>query len=265
MAPQATALKDNRIIHSLDKGLIILELLERADDSLSLNDIYLELKWERATIHRLLETLRRRGFVLRHADSRRYSLGLHILSLNASLQREFDVQAVARPILKELTERFGEGAHLAIPIGDHMVFVASLPGTEAVTVSTDVGGQAPMHSTAIGKCFLAFDKRMDLSSRFENRLGQNTPKTLSTFAALEQDLAVTAKRGYAIDDQEHRLDVRCVAAPIMGSSDIVIAAIGISAPKYRMSLPRLNEIGRDLVAGAAAIEVQYEQTDLIKE
>jgi DNA-binding IclR family transcriptional regulator len=82
----AAARKDSRIIHSLDKGLFLLE----AEQPLSLHDLWLKLKWDKATVHRLLVTLERRGYLLRDSVTRQYTLGLKIAGLYASLTRNFD-------------------------------------------------------------------------------------------------------------------------------------------------------------------------------
>lgn len=249
--------KDSKIIHSLDKGLVVLEALEQADQPLSLNDLYKELGWERATIHRLLETLSRRGYVLRHADTKRYSLGLRILSLSTSLRSEFDVQAIARPILSELAETFGESAHVAIPVGDSMLVIDFVETTTPVSVSTKIGDQVPLHCTAIGKCFLAFDRRGDLESRFPQGLERRAPRTITSIASLEADLVKTRRRGYALDNEEYLADVRCAGSPVMSEHGMVIASIGISAPKFRMPMNRLNEIGSSLVEFALRISSSY--------
>lgn len=236
---------------------MVLEALEEADRPLSLNDLYKQLGWERATIHRLLETLSRRGYVLRHADTKRYSLGLRILSLYTSLRTEFDVQAIARPILHELAATFGESAHVAIPVGNNMLVIDFVDTALPVSVSTRVGDEVPLHCTAIGKCFLAFDRSGDLESRFPEGLESRAPRTITSISELEADLDRTRQRGYALDNEEFLADVRCAASPIMSEHGMVIASIGISAPKFRMPMSQLKDIGENLVRFALRISSSY--------
>jgi DNA-binding IclR family transcriptional regulator len=248
--------KDQRIIQSLDKGLILLELLEQAETELSLNDLFKTLKWDRATILRLLETLSRRGYVMRSPETRRYSLGYRVLSLSQSVAKNLDVQAISRPHLIELARETGETAHLAVAVDDRMIFVDRALGSHTVTVNTRVGERVPLHCTAIGKAYLAFGEGPGLAESLSDPLPPGGPRAFQRRSDLLADLEKTRVRGYSVDMEEFLEGVRCVAAPIVNSEGRTEAVIGISAPKARMSAREIAEKAGQVVACSKRISDQ---------
>jgi IclR family acetate operon transcriptional repressor len=241
--------RDTHIIQSLDKGLQVLELVEGAESPISLNELYRKLRWERATIHRMLETFVRRGYLTREPSTRRYSLGPRIHGLHASLRRRTDLRAVARPLLQDLSASTGESACLAIALDKAALVVEAWPGSEAITANIRVGERLPCHCTAAGKALLAYDA--DARARLSRRLRRYTARTVSTARGLAEDLDRIRRRGYAVEDEEHVPGVRSVAAPIFGDFGLVAAGIGLCGPKQRLSRARMRQLGL-LVQEAAA-------------
>jgi DNA-binding IclR family transcriptional regulator len=239
----AAARKDSRIIHSLDKGLFLLEIIEEAERPLSLHDLWLKLKWDKATVHRLLVTLERRGYLLRDSITRQYTLGLKIAGLYASLTRNFDLQTVTRPHLEKVARETAETAHLAIPVGGDIVFIDRVGSREPLSVTTLIGAREPMYCTALGKAILAFVEGTELKELVRPPLKRFTRKTATSIAELRRILQPVAASGYAVDDGEYADGIRCVAAPILNDQGYPIAAVGISGPAFRLPPEKVRRFG----------------------
>jgi len=234
---------DTSIIRSLDKGLLLLETIEQAETPVGLAELASRLGWDKATIHRLLATLERRGYLLRDPSTRRYTLGLKIFGLYESVTRGFDIQRVTRPFLVRIAEQTGETAHLAVALSGCIVFIDRVASSESLAVNTQIGAQEPMFCTALGRAILAWLPEAELRQRVPTPLPRYTRKTVSTIPALRACLASIRDRGYAVDDEEYLPGIRCVASPILGPAGTPIAAIGISGPRTRLSLAMLRRFG----------------------
>jgi IclR family acetate operon transcriptional repressor len=242
--------KDSRIIHSLDKGLFLLEVVEEAEKPLTLNDLWLKLKWDKATVHRLLVTLERRGYLLRDSTTRQYTLGLKIAGLYASLTRNLDLQLVTRPFLDKVARETKEATHLAIAVGGDIVFIDRVGSREPLSVTTQIGAREPLHCTALGKAILACVGDDDLKDLLTLPLRRYTSRTVTSLPELRQLLRQACRSGYAVDNEEYVDGIRCVAAPILNDQGYPIAAIGVSAPKFRLPMEKVRRFG-ELVRSAA--------------
>lgn len=245
--------KDSRIIHSLDKGLFLLEVVEEAERPLSLHDLWLKLKWDKATVHRLLVTLERRGYLLRDSATRQYTLGLKIAGLYASLTRNFDLQTVTRPYLEKIARETTEAAHLAIHVGGDIVFIDRVGSREPLSVITQIGAREPMHCSALGKAILAFVDADELARLVRPPLKRYTRRTATTLAELRRMLRPVVANGYAVDDGEYADGIRCVASPIFNGQGYPIAALGISGPAFRLPPEKIRRFGALIREAALAI------------
>ncbi|MEW5814282.1 MAG: IclR family transcriptional regulator [Spirochaetota bacterium] len=245
--------KDTRIIHSLDKGLLLLEIIEQETYPVTLNTLWQKLKWDKATILRMCNTLERRGYIRRDPSTKRYSLGLKIFGLYESIKKNIDVQRMARPYLERIEKKTGESAHMAFVFEKSVVFIDKVVGRTTPPVNVQVGGREPLHCTALGQAYLAFTNETELENLLENPLKKYTRNTIETTEELYRRLQKVREQGYAVDDEEYIEGVRCVAAPILNQSGYSIAAIGISAPKRRLSFRLIREYGEYIVEAALEI------------
>jgi len=245
--------KDPTIIYSLDKGLFLLETIEQAARPIGLQELWQALKWDKATIYRLLVTLEKRGYLHRDPVDRRYSLGMKIYALYDSLIRKLDLQQITKSSLAHLAKRTGHTAHLAVAVGNCVVFIDRAMGSEILSVNTQIGAQEPLHCTALGKAYLAYveaDQREDL---LRGPLERFTPKTIVSKRGMQHELAAIRERGYAVDDEEYNEGILCLASPILNSQELPIAMMGISGPKNRIGAGRVGEFG--LLISRNALEI----------
>ena len=222
-------------VQSVHRALLLLELLTRAGGRLPVSELSARSGLSLGTTHRLLATLAARGYVRQEAD-RRYALGTALLPLGDAATRL--LSSWAKPFLTELADECGETVNLAVLDDDHVTYVAQAPGRHRMRMFTEVGRRVLPHSTAVGKVLLAWHGE-DRLRRVVARLGlpERTPRTLTTFPALSAELARVRDRGWAVDDEEEELGVRCLAVPVRPGPDAV-AALSVSAPASRLDPDR---------------------------
>ncbi|HWT34089.1 MAG TPA: IclR family transcriptional regulator [Microbacterium sp.] len=238
-------------VKSVARVFDLLELIAEAGGSLGLSELAAAAELPLPTIHRLLRTLVGLGYA-RQLANRRYALGPRLVRLGEIANRQFG--HMAAPQLKELVERLGETANLATIDGDRVVYVSQSPSPHAMRMFTEVGRRSYMHASGVGKAILAqFDDDHVRDIMARAGMPHVTEHTLTTIDALLADLALTRERGYAIDDGEQELGVRCYA---MAVPDMPIAtAVSVSGPFTRVddafggrAIPVLQEIVAEISA-----------------
>lgn len=242
-------------VQTIERAFQLLEALAAGGGEMSISQLAEESGLPMPTIHRLLRTLVERGYV-RQQPSRRYALGPRLIWLGDSAERL--LAAWARPHLEKLVAELDETANVAMLDGDRAVYVAQVPGTRPMRTFTEVGRRVHLHSTGVGKALVAAlpdEQMIDLVNRIA--LPPNTEHTIVDRDVLLADLAAARSRGFAFDDGEQDLGVRCVAVAV--PADTVHAAISVSAPSLRLTddvranvaqlLRRsAEELGRELVS-----------------
>jgi DNA-binding IclR family transcriptional regulator len=247
--------KSPHIIQSLDKGLYLLEVVEQANRPITLGELWSKLRWDKATIHRLLATLESRGYLLRDQKTKQYSLGLKIYGLYDSLKRNLDIQRITKPYLLQLAETTGESAHLAVVVEKYVVFIDRYSSSEILSVNTQIGAREPLYCTALGKAYLAFQEENALEKLFPEELEAYTQRTITSIPKLKRHLDRIRQTGYAVDDEEYIDGIRCTAAPVLNEFKAPIAMIGISGPKHRLTDGKIEEFGEVIKATALKISL----------
>jgi len=242
---------DTKIIHSLNKGLEVLEMVAADGGEAALSDLTRRLNWDKSTIFRLLTTLIRRGYVEQDPDTKRYRLGYRILHLERYLFQSLDLPRLSRDLLTDLSNATGEAAHLATLHRNQVIIIAQRESPERMAVNAHVGSIEPLHCTALGKAIL-----MQLSGQaLEDAAGSitftaHTPKTITFPEALIKNIHRARSCGYAIDDEEFTPQVRCIAAPALIPGSRRLYGIGISGPSSRMVLGRLPALAEQVLRAA---------------
>ena len=232
-------------VQSLDRALDVLEALAEGGE-LGVTELANRTGLVPSTVHRLLATLAKRGYVAQSADSGRYRIGLKVPEIAGGIeQRLAHLREVSRPHLVRISEATGETVNLVILDGDRVVYVDQVEGTRRVRMFTTVGTAALAHTTGAGKAIMAYGPAGALTALYGGRepLARLTPSTLVTIAALEEDFARIRARGYAIDAEEHEPGVGCVATPVFDRTGRPVAAISVSGPSTRVLHGDPGELG----------------------
>jgi IclR family acetate operon transcriptional repressor len=224
-------------VQSVERALDVLEALEDAGGTATVSDVAAAAQLPVPTAYRLARTLVDRGY-LRQLDDRRYCLGSRLVPLGAAAASRLG--ATAGRALQVVAARTGESANLAILSGRQAEYVRQVEGSHAVRMFTEVGHRVPLHSTGIGKALLSTHSDDHVRALLGNApLARKTPKTITDRRALLADLAVVRRRGYAVDDEEMEVGVRCVAVPIGGVEPM---AISVSGPSARMTSTQIAAV-----------------------
>jgi IclR family acetate operon transcriptional repressor len=151
----------------------------------------------------------------------------------------------ARPYLAELVQATGETANMAMMDGDEIVYVAQVPSTHPMRMFTEVGRRVMAHRTGVGKVLLAQLPNNDIE-RLLTRTGMpaSTPRTITSTSELLTQMEEIRRQGYAIDDGEQEIGVRCVAVPVPGAPTLI--ALSVSGPEARITDGQPERIARIL-------------------
>lgn len=235
-------------IQSLARGLRILDLLGQSQEGISITELSEIIGVDKGSASRLMSTLARYGYAEKDELTRRYHLGTQVVLLSRSVLARLPLRAAAKPYLRQLMERTGECAHLAVPAQDRVLYIDQVESPASLRVNAQVGTMNPLHCTALGKALLAFGE-VEIPASLE----AFTPRTITTPEDLRRHLDEIRFAGYAVDDEEFDLGVRCIAVPVFDFRDKLVGSIGISGPSSRVTDERLPELALVVVEIGAAL------------
>jgi IclR family acetate operon transcriptional repressor len=218
-------------VQSLQRAFDLLEGLADAGGEASLSELAGTSGLPMPTIHRLIRTLVALGYVRQHPN-RRYALGSRLIRLGENAGRQFGTWS--RPLLAELVDEVGETANLAVLEHDEVVYVAQAPSRHSMRMFTEVGRRLLPHGTGVGKAMLSQMPAHDVRELLKRTgMPAYTPNTFRDPEELITHLADVAARGYALDESEQEMGVRCIAVALHGTPSP--AAISISGPEGRLT------------------------------
>ena len=241
-------------VQSVHRALDVLEVVAARGGTLTIGEIATLTGIPLPTAHRLLRTLVDRGY-MRQAPDRRYALGFRLVPLGASAGSM--VGAGTERVLARVVDALGETANLAMLDGDRVAYVAQVPGKHAMRMFTEVGRRVHPHCTAVGKAVLSVAPEDQVRSLLARTgLPRHTSSTITDIEEFLAQLDEVRERGYALDEGEQEVGVRCVAVRLPGSA--VQMGLSISGPAPRMTddllaeaVPILRSAAQDLAATIA--------------
>lgn len=224
-------------VQSVERAMRLLEAVAHNHAGMGLSQLAAQTGLPLPTIHRLVRTLVDLGY-LRQEPSRAYSLGPRLLLLTESSQTMLN--GLARPHLAALVDRLGETANLAMLDGDGATYLAQVPSRHAMRMFTEVGRRVMLHCTGVGKALASTLPDAEVLALLERSgLPAQTERTLTDPDELLRQLAWTRTQGYALDDGEQEIGVRCVAVTV--PEVVVRLALSVSGPTARMSDDRVQQ------------------------
>jgi DNA-binding IclR family transcriptional regulator len=232
---------------------IILEYIAERGRVLP-RDLAADLSLNRSTVHRMLYTLELLNYVGKLADGS-YRLTFHLFEIGNSVPNSHNLIDTARRELLQLSQDTGLTVNHGILYDDQVLYVDKVTPSTYLQLDRSVGESEPLHCTSIGKVLLAFsseDTREVLMARMQ--FERFTENTITSAALLREELRRILSRGYAVDQQELSLEIRCVAVPVLDDSGAPISGVSISGPEDRLSadvvesfLPRLKDTARTIM------------------
>lgn len=232
-------------ISSLEKGIKVLELLGDKQE-LTVTKVAEHLGFNRAGSHRFLATLRELGYVEKTAESR-YQLTYKIFELGMKFANRFEIRRVARPYLQELGSRYNENINLGYWDGKSIIHLDKIDSRNILRIDPGIGTSAPAYCTGLGKAILAFLPQEELDAFLKSaKLKPLTPYTITKRKKLKEELEQTRQRGFAVDNEELALGLRCVAAPVFDYAGRCSYSISIAGPAMRITHEAIEHIQKDV-------------------
>lgn len=239
-------------IQSLDRALEVLETLADSN-GLTLTGISEQMGQSPATMYRVLSTLQAREFVEIDA-AQAWHIGPMAFRLGSAFLQRSSVIERSRPVMRDLMAASGETSNLGIERGNEVMFISQVETQESIRAFFPPGTLSPMHASGIGKALLSRHGPDKLNRYLRtSRRERFTKSTICAEHDLRQELVSIRARGYAFDDEERTVGMRCVAAPILNLFGETVAGISVSGPTHRMPTGRIEEFGRQVSDAAALI------------
>lgn len=239
-------------IQSIDRAFEIMETLSMESRGMSIKELSERLTLNKSTVHRILATLIAWGYVEKNNEDKRYKLGPKIINLGSVYLNNIELKTEALPYLHNLKERTGQVVHLAIIENGDVVYLDKIDIVSNIRMYSKIGKRAMCHNTGLGKAMMAYmpDREVDKILR-EKGMPKVMENTITDPKVLKEELALTKSRGWAIDDEENELGIRCVAVPVFDYTGNVIAAISSTGPLDLYTYEYLEDKVVGLVKDAA--------------
>lgn len=226
----------------------VIEFMAASNDWVSLRTMARELHINAATAFRILNTLKELGYVRQAPQDSKYQLTLKIAGISAQVLEKVQLRQIAHPFLQYLTSITNETTHLSILDGNEFVYIDKVDNTQAMRMRSRVGQRGQLYCTAAGKSLLAYYPEAELP-RLLNSLSFRpfTEYTITDLKKFQEHLIQIRQQGFAIDDEENEVGIRCIGAPIYDYAGRLAGALSISGWTITMTRERIPQLAPELI------------------
>ncbi|HEX5481486.1 MAG TPA: IclR family transcriptional regulator [Terriglobia bacterium] len=241
-------------VRSLERAMMILELLASSRTGLSLLELVQKTKMPRSSVHCLLVTLQRRGYLYHNDKTGRYMFGLQLFSLANMAVSGLKLREEAAPFLRSLVEKTQLTVHMAILEHGEAVLISKYEPPGIFRLATWIGKRMDLHCTSLGKALMAYLPSEEVSRIIEEHgLPRHNDNTICSKKRLKEEMERTTGRGYAVDDEEDELGLCCIGAPVFGFDNHVMASISIAGTTNQVTRENLRKLAEQVKQTAMAI------------
>ena len=234
--------RDSGLVSSLKNGLGVFDMFSQEHPTVTVGEIAQYLGVHKSSASRIAATLVASGFLRPALRSTGFQLGGKMFRLGSLAAVDTTLTDVAGPIMRALVDDIGETCHVGVLEGREAVTVALIDGSYSVRMHSWVGKRSPAHWTAMGKVLLAglSDSTFDMLFPSE-KLPVATAHSLATRTELRAQLLMIRKYGFALDNEELEIGLRCVATPIFDREGRVSASLTIAGSSSRMRISAIED------------------------
>ena len=228
-------------VHSLERGLDLIELLAKNAEEISLSELSRDAGFSQSTAHRILSSLKARGYIRQNPDNSKYKLSLKLFEIGNMIGRNLDLKKEAKPLLRWLSAKTLESAYLIIIDNDMALCLERIDGNPSIRILTlEVGARQPLHLGAAPKLLLAYldEKEID---RIIQAIGLEawTAYTTTNPIQLKKELKKIREQGYALSFNDVTDGVAAIAFPVINYKGTVVGSISIGGMTNNFSKDRL--------------------------
>lgn len=242
---------------AVSRSLQIIEYLAGARGWVSLREMARDLRISPPAVFRSLSSLKKAGYVRQDPQDSRYQLSLKIAWISAQVLETVQLRQIAHPFLQRLTSVTNETTHLAVLEGSEFVYIDKVDNSQAVRMRSRVGQRGLLHSTAAGKSMLAFLPDAERSAALRRLKFQKlTEHTITEPGEFMKQLENIRRLGYAVDDEENEVGIRCIGAPVHDHAGVLSGALSISGWTITMTRERIPELVPALLDASRSISTE---------
>jgi IclR family acetate operon transcriptional repressor len=243
-------------VQSVDRALLIIETLAEDDEGYRLSDLSVRTGLSTSTVHRLLATLEKRRFVQFDRYESKWHVGAQSFAVGATFARRRNFVAQAMPYLRKLRDQTRETANLAVVDDESIIVLTRMESREIMRSLTKVGGRVAMVASGVGKAVLATYSNEDVGAIIHHHgMPRLTEKSIVRPGDLFKELEKIRRQGFALDDEEACMGLRCIAAVVYNDCAEPLAAISVSGMTSRLTDERLPMLGQTVREVAAELTV----------
>lgn len=232
--------KSEYAVQAVNNAIDILEFLGDAEGELSISEVGARLSLTRSNVNKLLATLEAFEYVEFNRYTGNFRLGVKTFQISQAYINKLNLIEISVQILNEVKDKINESVYISVLRGGNVVYLNLVETDMAVRVLPRIGNVGPAYATATGKAQISYMSELELSKLYSDKMKKITEHTIDNLDDLTKELDIVREKGYAIDNEEYELGVRCVGAPVLDFMGNVIAGISISAPVERLSDERIE-------------------------
>jgi DNA-binding IclR family transcriptional regulator len=228
----------------IKKAFVILDVISKSNQGLRISEISSRLDISKSTVHGITAALEDVGALLRDSVSKRYTIGLTLMTLGKAAYERIDFKNIARPIMEDLMEQCQESVFLGVRNGESVTVIDIIESRKDFKISSPIGTTLPLMAGAVGKLFLSQMDPHDLKKYLHaNPLVRYTANTIIDSDLYAKELEMVRQSGIATDDEEYLSGVRAVAAPIKkyGAHIPALWVVGFKASMSDEKMPAIIE------------------------
>lgn len=240
-------------VPALEKAIAILELISGSKEKLTSSEIGAKLSLPKATVFTTLSTLEAHNIVQKD-QSGKYYIGPKLFQLGMAYASDNSIVELSKPYLKKLMEQTGFTVHLGVLHDDQVMYVAKVEPDNFIKFSTYPGMKTEIHISSLGKAIAAYLSESELD-RILSKVGmaKHTPKTITSVSEFKKGLDFVRNNGYALEDEEGEIGVRCIGAPIINARYTTPTAISVTAHSSQLQPEQYAAVGE--MVRATALEI----------
>ena len=249
-------------VPAVERALMLLEALDHSARGLNIAELARRLRIPRSTAHSIVLTLERCGYITRDESQRHCTLTSRAYLLGRETMSSELLASAARLPMLRLSAQTGLTSHMAMLEDHQAIYIQKARGSSRASLDTYVGKRTNLHCTAVGKVLLGYAPEPFREKVLERgTYARYTRNTITVATNLRTELRNVRSQGYALDDQEEELNIRCLAVPVFSARGDTLAALSISGTCEQLRDNSLRTAVESLYRTSASVVEQMRVTE----